>query len=47
MVQKFQKNVIDNPNDEKFKTIKSANPKVREALTKYYHGVQLVKLVGF
>ena len=47
MVQRFQKNIIDNPNDPKFRQIKQQNPKINEALTKYYNGIHLLKLVGF
>lgn len=47
MVQKFQKNIIENPTDQKFRQIKQQNPKIYEALTKYYNGIHLLKLVGF
>lgn len=32
------KNIIDNPNDEKYRVVKQQNPKIKEALTKYYNG---------
>ena len=38
---------MDNPNDDKFRTIKTQNPKISEAITKYYNGKNLLKLVGF
>lgn len=41
------KNIIDNPNDEKYRVVKQNNPKIKEALTKYYNGQQLLKLIGF
>ena len=47
MVQKFQKNIIENPNEPKFRQIKQQNPKIYEAITKYYNGIHLLKLVGF
>ena len=47
LVQRFRDNIIKNPNEEKFRTIKSNNPRIKEALTKYYNGLQLLKLIGF
>lgn len=38
IVQKMMKNIIDNPNDEKYRVVKQQNPKIKEALTKYYNG---------
>jgi len=43
----MQKNIIDNPNEDKFRVVKQNNPKIKEALTKYYNGIQLLRLVGF
>ena len=39
MIQKFQKNIIDNPTEEKYRTIKQSNPKIKDALTKYFNGL--------
>jgi len=47
LVQTLQKKIIDNPNDEKFRMVKTANPKINEALTKYYNGMAILKLIGF
>ena len=47
LVQKLFKNVLDNPNDEKFRTVKLNNQKVKDVLTKYFNGIGLMKLVGF
>jgi hypothetical protein len=47
MVQNLQKKIIDNPTEDKFRTVKTANPKIHEALTKYYNGMAILKLIGF
>ena len=43
----MQRNIIENPNEDKYKRVNPNNPKIREPLTKYYNGTQLLKLVGF
>lgn len=47
LVQKMQKNIIEHPSEDKFKRINPNNPKIREPLTQYYNGTQLLKLIGF
>lgn len=47
LVQKIVKNILDNPSEEKFRVIKQNNPKIKETLTKYYNGMQMLKLIGF
>ena len=43
----MHKNIIDNPTEDKFRVIKQNNPRIKETLTKYYNGMQLLKLIGF
>ena len=43
----MQKNIIDNPNDEKFRTVKPSNPTIKSTVTKYFNGMALLKLIGF
>ena len=33
IVQKMQKNIIDNPNEDKYRIVKQNNPKMKETLT--------------
>lgn len=33
--------------EDKYKRINPNNPKIREPLTQYYNGTQLVKIIGF
>mmetsp|Transcript_14864 Transcript_14864/g.25318 ORF Transcript_14864/g.25318 Transcript_14864/m.25318 type:complete len:92 (+) Transcript_14864:987-1262(+) len=47
MIQRIQRNIIENPSDDKFKQIRPSNLKVKEALTKHYNGLLLLKLIGF
>lgn len=47
LVQTLQKKIIENPAEEKYRTVKTANPKINEALTKYYNGLAILKLIGF
>ena len=47
MVQTFQRNILDNPAEEKYKRINPNNKKIKEALTQYYNGTALLKLIGF
>ena len=47
MAQKFQKNIIDNPTEEKYRQVKPNNEKIKDALTKYYNGLSLLKVIGF
>lgn len=46
-MQKLWKNVLDNPNDDKYRTVRPANKKIREIVTRFYNGTSLLKLVGF
>jgi hypothetical protein len=43
----MQKNIIDNPSDEKYRTVKPSNPIIKSAVTKYYNGMALLRLIGF
>ena len=47
LIQKIQKNIIDNPSDDKYRTIKQQNPKIKEVITKYFNGLQFLKIIGF
>lgn len=47
LVQKLFKNVIDNPTEDKFRTVKLNNARIKDTLTKYVNGVALMRLVGF
>ena len=47
MIQKLWKNVIDNPDNEKFRTLKTSNEKIKDTITKYYNGTALLRLIGF
>lgn len=47
LIQKIQKNIIDNPSEEKYRTIKQQNPKIKEHITKYFNGLQFLKIIGF
>lgn len=38
---------MDNPKEDKFRTIKQNNPKIKQHLTKFYNGMALIKLIGF
>ncbi len=44
---KLLKNIIENPTEEKFRTVRRENPKIKEKLTKYKEGTDLIKLLGF
>jgi hypothetical protein len=43
----MQKNIIDNPNDEKYRTVKPSNAIIKSTVTKYFNGMALLKLIGF
>jgi hypothetical protein len=47
LLGKILKNVIDNPTEEKYRSFRRDNPKIKEKLTGYKCGVELVKLIGF
>lgn len=47
MAQKFQRNIVENPNEEKYRQVKQNNEKIKNALTKYYNGLLLLKVIGF
>lgn len=47
LIQRLWKNVLDNPNDDKYRTVRPFNIKIRETVTRYYNGTSLLKLVGF
>ena len=41
------KHVIENPGDEKYTKVKKDNKKVKEILTKYKSGQELLQKIGF
>ena len=47
LIQKLFKNIVDNHKEEKFRTIKQNNPKIKDNITKYYNGINILKLLGF
>jgi len=47
LISKLIKNICDNPTEDKFKKIKRDNPKIKDALTKYKTGIEILKLIGF
>ena len=47
LIQKLWKNVLDNPDNDKFRTLKTSNDKIRENITKFYNGSALLRLIGF
>lgn len=47
LVSKILRNIIENPDDEKFRAIRRDNPKIKEKLTGFKSGIELVKLLGF
>ena len=44
---KLLANVIENPSDPKYRTVKKENKRVKELLTGNKHGERLMTLVGF
>ena len=44
---KLLANVIENPSDTKYRTVKKENKRVKELLTGNKHGERLMTLVGF
>ena len=44
---KLLSNVIENPSDPKYRTVKKENKRVKELLTGNKHGERLMTLVGF
>lgn len=44
---KLLSNVVDNPTDSKYRSVKRENKKVKEFLTGNKHGEKLMTLVGF
>ena len=44
---KLLSNVVDNPTDPKYRSVKRENKKVKELLTGNKHGEKLMTLVGF
>ena len=47
LAQKLFRNVIDNPTEEKYRTVKINNQRIRDSLAKYVNGVALMRLLGF
>lgn len=42
LVGKLLKNIIDNPNEEKFRTFRRDNVTIKERLTSFKSGIELV-----
>ena len=38
---------MDAPNDEKYRTIRTSNSRIKESLTKYYNGTAILRIIGF
>ena len=47
MLYKLLSNVVENPTDPKYRSVKRENKKVKELLTGNKHGEKLMTLVGF
>ena len=47
LIQKLLKNIVDNYKEEKYRTVKQNNPKIKDNITKYYNGIQILKMLGF
>lgn len=47
LLSKILKNIIENPEDEKYRSIKRDNPKIKEKLTGFKSGIEIIKLLGF
>jgi hypothetical protein len=47
LVEKLLSNIITNPADEKYRTVKQANKKLTGDVTRHQGGVVLIGLVGF
>ena len=47
LLSKILKNIIENPDDEKFRSIRRDNPKIKDKLTGYKSAVDIIKLLGF
>jgi hypothetical protein len=47
LVGKLLRNVIENPQEERYRSFKRDNPTIRERLTRYREGGELISLLGF
>lgn len=47
LISKILKNIIENPDDEKFRSIKRDNPTIKDKLTGFKSGIEIIKLLGF
>lgn len=47
LLGKILKNIIDSPTDEKYRSFRKDNAKIKEKLTNYKSGIDIVKLFGF
>lgn len=47
LLDRIIKNVVENPSEDKFKSIKKDNKKIKESLTKYKAGVEVLVKIGF
>ena len=46
-MDKLLKNIIENPNEPKYRSIKKENSKLKELITKYKNGHELLILLSF
>ena len=46
-MEKLLKNIIENPDDPKYRSIKKENTKLKDLITKYKNGHELLLLVSF
>lgn len=47
LIDKVLRNIVENPEDDKYRTLKQANKKVKADVTRHKGGVVLMRLVGF
>jgi hypothetical protein len=47
LLDKLLRKIVDNPDDDKYRSLKQDNKKVKYMVTRHKGGVMLMKLVGF
>jgi len=47
LIDKLLKNIVDNPDEDKFRSVKVDNKRLNSVVTRHKAGVALMKLVGF
>ena len=47
LLSKIIKNIIENPDDEKYRSIRRDNPKIKDNLTGFKSAIEIMKLLGF